>query len=211
MNLKFSLFLVLTVLMFSSGCSAVKVAPYTGFLQDYSKMVVDKEHENLQIEDNAHGLKAQYSKVLIAPVVLNCHADSKGLKINEEKLNELKDFFYEELNTVFTESFTLADVPAKDTFIVRAAITEVVPNKPYLNMHWATTITGAGIGGAAMEAEIVDSLTGKRLFAIVDTRKGGLKESDNIVKGYFKGWTRWGNTKLVFKKWAVLLSQQITE
>jgi len=37
------------------------------------------------------------------------------------------------------------------------------------------SLMGAGVGGAAMEAELVDSVTGKQIGAVIESRKGSRK------------------------------------
>ncbi len=41
-----------------------------------------------------------------------------------------------------------------------------------MNIHPATKLSGVGLGGASMEAEAIDSVSGRRVFAVVDTRQG---------------------------------------
>ena len=41
-----------------------------------------------------------------------------------------------------------------------------------LNIHWATKVTKAGIGGASIEAEFIDSVSQERIAALVDNRQG---------------------------------------
>jgi len=79
--------------------------------------------------------------------------------------------------------------------LLRTAVTDILPNKVYLNLHWSTTLIGGGIGGASLEAELVDSLNGERMLAFVDARKGR-------KLNYTKGLTKWGHTKEVLGMWA---------
>ena len=41
-----------------------------------------------------------------------------------------------------------------------------------MNIHPATKLSGLGLGGASMEAEALDSQTGGRVMAVVDTDEG---------------------------------------
>lgn len=50
------------------------------------------------------------------------------------------------------------------------AITEVNKTKWYLNLHPATKATGEGMGGEAMEAEVVDSISGEQLGTDIQTK-----------------------------------------
>jgi hypothetical protein len=55
--------------------------------------------------------------------------------------------------------------------------------------------TFASVGGASMQAEILDSWTGERIGAVIDT-KGGHKLSS------VEGNDEWGHTRAAFKFWA---------
>ena len=88
--------------------------------------------------------------------------------------------------------------------LFRTAITDILPNKVYLNLHWSTTLIGGGIGGASLEAELVDSLTGERMLAFVDARKGK-------KLNYTKGLTKWGHTKEVLGMWAKHMVKNLDE
>ena len=56
------------------------------------------------------------------------------------------------------------------------------------------SLTGVGIGGAAMEAEIVDSMTGEQIAAVVQTQKGS--------KIPFASMGEWTAAKKVMDDWA---------
>ena len=69
----------------------------------------------------------------------------------------------------------VVDKPGPDVLRVRAAITDIIPANPLIN---ATAILAVGLpvdmGGAAMEAEFLDSMTNEPLGSVVDKRWGYL-------------------------------------
>ena len=54
----------------------------------------------------------------------------------------------------------------------RQSLTDLEKSKPLLNIVPQTRMTGAGLGGAAFEGEILDSQTQEQLVAIVWAIKG---------------------------------------
>ena len=64
-----------------------------------------------------------------------------------------------------SENFEIVDKPGRGVLLFRSAITDILPNKVYLNIHWSTTLIGGGIGGASLEAELVDSVTKERILS----------------------------------------------
>jgi len=67
----------------------------------------------------------------------------------------------------------------------------------------ARMLTGAGVGGAAMEAEIVDSMTGKQIAAVVETKAGS--------RVPFTGLSDWGGAKSAMDEWAKRLRERLDE
>jgi hypothetical protein len=72
-----------------------------------------------------------------------------------------------------------------------------------MNVLPQAKLTGLGIGGASMEAELLDSQTGEQIGAIIEGRKGsqvslaGLKE--------------WGDAKAIMDDWAKGFRKRLDE
>ncbi len=93
-----------------------------------------------------------------------------------------------------TKNYRVVSAPGKGVMRLRIAITDVEESEPLLNIHPAMKLTGAGLGGASMEAEGIDSLTGERIGAIVETRSG------NRIS-VAAGLSRMGHAKQVMRYW----------
>jgi len=184
-----------------SGCAPIKTN-YSGFLRDYSKIEESETEKGLLIERNPRKSVDQYTKFLLVPTVVYFHESAKGAEVDPTTLKELTDFIDTELKTAMEENFEIVQVPGDGVCIIRIALTDVVANKIYLNLHWSTTASGAGVGGAAMEAEFADSLTNERVLALVDARKGKRLK-------YTKGLSKWGHTKDVLRQWVKLITTTI--
>ena len=179
------------------GCAS-KGLKSAGFLRDYSSIKQSGERKGLYIDRSRNYNISSYSKIMIDPVVVYFGIDAKGQGVAPGQLKKFSDFLYDELVKAFDERFTLVENPGEGVLRLRTAITDVLPSKIYLNLHWSTAAAGFGIGGAAMEAEFVDATTDRRVLAVVDSRKGQRAK-------YFNGLKKWKHTENVFKQWAKLL------
>jgi len=72
-----------------------------------------------------------------------------------------------------------------------------------LNISIYTKITGAGLGGAAMEGEMVDSMTGEQIAAASRWGSGS-----RILRA---GFTHTGDAKILMDRWAKDLRKSIDE
>ena len=180
-----------------TGC-AIKQMELTesGFLSGYSGLEDYEELEGMRIYKNPDvNIVERYSKILVAPVEFRLDPTVKEHKMDFEDELKLSNYFHEKLIEGLIINYDIADEPGEDVILLRIAITDILPNKVYLNLHWSTTLIGGGIGGASLEAELVDSLTGERMFSFIDARKGK-------KLNYTKGLTKWGHTQEVLGMWA---------
>ncbi len=176
-----------------TGCQAHKAA-HSGFLGDYSKLRASPEVEDaLYYQDPAKSLK-DYDKFMIDPVLVHFASNAKGTALDPAKLKKLTDYAYDEAAKALSERYTVVNAPGPGVLRLRAAITDIKKTKPAMNIHPATKLSGLGLGGASMEAEALDSQTGERVFAVVDTRQG-----DRLAIG--AGLSQLGHAKQVIKHW----------
>ncbi len=152
------------------GSTAVK---QSGFLQNYGQLKADPKFDDaLRFQATDVNL-ASYSAMVVDPVVVHFSPDADGNTIDPTRLKEVTDYFDEAI------SKTLPKLGLKKTtqsgpgvLRLRVAVTNISETVPIANIHPAMKLSGLGLGGAAMEAEIVDSVSGKRVIAIVESRQG---------------------------------------
>jgi hypothetical protein len=70
-----------------------------------------------------------------------------------------------------------------------------------LNVLPQASLLGAGVGGAAMEAEVVDSVSGKQIGAVVESRNGS--------RVPFTSLGNWGTAKGVMDHWVNRLKERL--
>ena len=175
------------------GCQATKAA-HSGFLGDYSKLRPNPEVEDaLYYQDPAKSLK-DYDKFMIDPVIVHFAPNAEGTAFDPAKLKELTDYAHEEAVAALSKRYRVVDTPGPGVLRIRAALTDIKKTKPAMNIHPATKLSGLGLGGASMEAEALDSQTGVRVIAVVDTRQGNRLS-------FGAGLSELGHAKQVIKHW----------
>lgn len=147
-----------------------------------------------------------YHKILLEPVVFFLKDDARYKGIHPEELQKLSEAFNAAVSEALGTAYPLVDKPGPGVLRVRTAITGLVPNKPEVSVAMAIVPGGSlayavlpekynNIGSASLEAELLDSVSGERLAAAVDTRAG--KKTELV-----KGMETWGHAKKAFSVWA---------
>lgn len=186
---------VLGILSLGSLCGCqVHKAAHSGFLGDYSQLRVSPEVEDaLYYQDPANSLK-DYDKFMIDPVLVHFAPNAKGTALDPAKLKTLTDFAFDEMTKALSVRYKVVTAPGPGVLRLRVALTDIKKTTPALNIHPATKLSGIGLGGASMEAEALDSQTGVRVIAVVDTRQGNRL-------AFKAGLSELGHAKQVINHW----------
>ncbi len=198
-----SCFLVITVaLMFLGGCATTP--PGSGFLKDYSQLQTDPNDESLKWWEKKGVDWKRYKKLMIDPVVVYYNPQSENRQIEPDVLKELTDYFRTAVIEEVQDKYPVVDKPGPDVLIIRAAITDLIPANPFLNVVTTVAVcVPVDMGGASMEAMFIDSTTHELLGAVVDSKKG--------IPVDVNGFTTWGHAKGAFKDWAELLRESLDD
>jgi len=152
------------------GCSGAPKASKSGFLKDYSQLRPSEKFDGAYFWESPK-LK-DYNTFMVSPVVVHFAPSAQGVGIDPGKLKQLTDRATQDLMKVIAKRHRLVHNPGPGVARVRAAITDIKTTTAVANIHPATKMSGVGLGGAAFEAEAVDSVTGERLAAIYDSKAG---------------------------------------
>jgi len=192
---------LLAAALLLGGCS-MSNRGYSGFLGDYSRLKPDPDIKGVLVY-RAPGFDAGgYDKFIVDPIGVHFAPDAKGTAINPDKLKELTDYFHQKLTEELSANYSVVLGPGPGTMRLRIAITDIKKTEPALNIHPATKLSGAGLGGASVEAEGIDTATGQRLFAFVHTRPG-----DRLA--ITEGLEAWGHAKQAMDFWAKKLVERL--
>jgi hypothetical protein len=213
----------LAALLLDSGCSnTVASAPaaaqavesggplptaVTGFLgPDASKLAAGPEGGAALVWVNPNAQWATYTKIQLMPVEFWAAADSKVSAADQATLTE---YFYNQLQTNLSKSFTLVDQPGPGVMTLRVALMDattavpglrtisvIVPQARVLNLAQSmATDSYAFVGSAEAEMKLTDSVNGTLLAEAVDQRAGGmgLKSAASF---------EWGDAQNAMDYWA---------
>ena len=180
----------------------------SGYLGSYEDFELDPASEALRYVVPDLDL-SPYHRVIIDPVDVVLDPEAAGRPVNPAELAALADYLRQALIVAVRDAYPVVEEPGPDVLRLRVAITDVVPTQPKRNTagtllvpvraasaaNKAITGTHLFVGEVAIEAELLDSESGRRLIAVVDRKAGGKR-----LKG---GNTSWGHVAKAFREWAV--------
>jgi hypothetical protein len=170
----------------------------TGFLTNYAQLRIDEDGAARYV--NPAKSLAEYNKFLVEPVAVFL---PEGKMIYPGDLQALAQYFHDKaVQELRAAGYQVVGQPGPDVLRVRVALTDVVAAKKAMNIHPLTKITGIGTGGAAMEAEAVDSVTGERIIAVVDAKSG---DRMSMVEGL----DTYGHAKQAMDQWVARFVQRL--
>lgn len=196
-NIGGSIHLVLgMVLVFLAGC-VFSPPPKSGFLQDYSQLHSDKYGTKSLLWWEKPGFDwKRYNKLMIDPIAVYYHPEAKYREIRPDELKALTDYARNTIVEELQPDFPVVSELGPGVLRVRVAITDVIPASPVINIVSLLAIqVPLDMGGSAIEAEFLDSVSNERMAAMVDKKLG------NPVF-FWRSVTELGYTKGTFKSWA---------
>jgi hypothetical protein len=184
------------LMLIQFGCGSKEMAQ-TGFLTDYSRLRKESDTSLLNMNDRA---LARYSNFIVDRVEVHFHKGAKAIeertkgKLTQQEINDLTSYMHSKIvEAVKASGNSVAYKPASGVARIRVALTDIDESTAASLLPQAK-LAGVGIGGASMEAEIVDSMTGEQIGAIVQSKKGSRMPFANLDK--------WDATKQVIGDWA---------
>jgi hypothetical protein len=189
------------LMLIQSGCGSEGPAQ-TGFLTDYSRLREESDTSLRYINERA---LAKYSSFIVDRVEVHFHsgAKSKG-KLTEQQISDLTNYMHAKIVKAVEDSGNrVAYQPVAGVARIRVALTDINKSSAASLLPQAKLVAGAGIGGASMEAEIVDSMTGEQIGAVVESRKGSRMPFADLGK--------WDAAKGVMNDWAKRLQKRLDE
>ena len=188
----------LVLLLLSGGLSAQEEGQVegVGFLSDYSKLGPDPDGRLDLVYGNPDYPLGEVTGLLIEDLVFYFHPTEEGRTIGPEdadKMGELSRRFTETWREALAEEgIALVDEPGEGVVRCRVAITNLWRTKSAARAVPQARLIGAGRGGAAMEGECLDSISGEVVYEAVNSDKGTRKS----------GVTTWAGAQSAIRKWA---------
>ena len=190
------------VMAMQYGCGP-KRPQTTGFLSDYSRLEAVSDTSMRFVNMQKLG---RYSKFILDPVDVHFHRTSKGTDLSSEELAELGQlgrYMYSAIHNAVLDHYSIVRKSGPGIARIRIALTDIEKSSPALNVIPHTKLVGVGLGGASMEAEVVDSVTGEQIGAVVLSQKG--------KRLSLEGLSKWGDAKAVIDDWAQRFKERLDE
>ncbi len=183
--------LVIGFMLVQCGCESKKMVR-TGFLSDYSRL--QKESDSSLRYVNERALKS-YSSFIVDHVKVRLYSGSKSKgKLTQEQIDDLTNYMHTKIvEAVQGAGKRVVYQPASGVARVRVALTDMTKTDA-INMLPQASLLGMGIGGASMEAEVIDAMTGKQVGAVLESKQGSKIPFSNLGD--------WTAAKSVIDSWA---------
>jgi hypothetical protein len=194
--------LAIALILFLTACAApVTRQEHTGFISDYSNLEEADKQAFLFVSDKL----VNYHTFIIDPVAILYVPDEENRIFTDEQLAELQEYYRDKLGKALTrdDEYAVVTEPGPGVARLRYAITHVDDTIGVLNLSIYTKITGAGLGGVAIEGELIDSLSGEQLAASVRWGSG------NRILPFGTGYTKTGDAKILLNRWSKLLRKRL--
>lgn len=194
------------ILVGIGGCGGSKAPVTTGFLGDYSKLQAVSDESYRYLNKTA---LSKCTAFIVEPVAVHFKEGSKAIqaksegKVTEQDLADLTNYFHDAIVKAITDAgYSVTYQPASGVARIRVALTDMEETNA-LNVLPQASLLGVGVGGLAMEAEVIDSVTSKQIAAVVESQKGSRVPFSNLGE--------WGTAKGVMDGWAKRLKERLDE
>lgn len=191
---------IVIALVLLNGCGGDGQAK-TGFLSDYSKLQRESD-SGFRYVNNAAA--AKYASFIVDPVQIRFVSEAKSKdNLTNLQIRELTDYMHGKVvESIQGAGMNVVNQPATGVARIRIALTDIEKTGA-INMLPQASLLGAGVGGASMEAEVIDSMTGQQIAAVVQSKQGSRMPFSNLGD--------WTAAKAVMDAWAVRFQKTLTE
>lgn len=194
------------------GCETTLEEPMKrNYISSYKGLSAESEStlNRAQVKKSDPATLRRYTKVMIDDVkVISSRSVPEGEKrASRAESEKLAEEFEVILKKELSPHYQITNRRGRDTMLVRAALTDLEPSNPgvfmfnYLPYAAAVTtgmslVTGKtpGAGSSSVEAEVIDSVTRRQLYAIVDKFKGSKLQPGGLEK--------WGQSQAAMRIWS---------
>ncbi len=170
---------------------AFREVSYSGFLGDYSKLATSPRHPGTLYDQSAR--LTDYDSFIVEPITFLPAKTVRGTRISDTDAAELARALRDETIAALSLLHPVVETPGPRVASIRGAITALASSR-------VDPATGqVQIGGAAVEIEIVDSVSRERLAAAVESDV--VRDASQPIQG-----DPFSDARLVFRHWAARLN-----
>ena len=204
-----------------TGCASTmqkRNVSESGFLNNFSQLKEGTGDQALYVYIDESVDFASYTRMIIDPVSIIVSEDSNMAKVSAVDRQKMADYFFAVLNENLGADYKIVSNPSSGTLRLRVALTDIKDKNVTMNtissilpigiaidtIGLAATGSHSFVGDASAEMELVDSVSGKRIGAAVDSRAGGRYTGDF-------DFSDWGDAKGACDYWAQMIGRRLNE
>lgn len=186
----------LAVLVLLAGCASTPRANPSGFLSDYNRLKQDPQDESIWYWEKPGVDWGKYRKFMLDHVRVRIDKKKAQRELTQAELNKLAGDFRKVVAKELSSGYEVVSRPGPGVLQVSAAIVDVIPVNPAINMmSGAALLMPLDLGGASIEVKFLDSVSGELLAEMSDT-----KRQSHLTLNM--GWKRWSHVQEAFEDWA---------
>ena len=188
----------------------------SGFLRDYSQLKPGKEGQCERVYINPNANWRSYTGMMFESVTLWPGKNGGLANLSPQDQQMLADRLYRAVYDAVSKDIKMVNVPGPGVMRARVALTEAEPTDVPLNavatvvpqLRTLSTIAGLAantsltVGSATIEADVTDSMSGRRLAACVDERIG-----QRSVQAF----GTWSQVQAAFDHWGQQFAQRLAQ
>ena len=148
-----------------------------GFLEDYSKL--EKVNDNHSRWKDPSFTKATCPRMIIDPIQFNLDGKDRT-DFSEEERREIREYAQTAFIKVVSNHIQVVTQPGPGVCRLRVAFTDLEKSAALMNLHPLSRATGAGRGGAAMEAMVLYTESNKVIGMMTRTATGEFFEGSGM-------------------------------
>lgn len=172
-----------------SGCQSTDFVDdfsNTEFLTDYSllELVPDEEGKQYFLKPDVDWSK--YHSLIIEKVIINEADNDKSSSMSRRDRLMMGIYFQNSMRMSVQKDFVVGTIPEAGVLTVRASISDTTSGSTLGAMM------GGSYGGVVIEGEIIDSMTGEPLVAIIDQKNGQ----------FLSAYTDWDDAAIALDNWS---------
>lgn len=196
--------LLMILLLLTSGCAALQVAP-SGFLTDYQRLKAEPNEEGIFWWEVPGISWKRYKAFQIDPVEVRIDTAKAEREMKPEEMEKLAGTLRRSVIDALKDRYAIVNQAGPGVLRIRAALTHLKPVSLAANLVAAVVLMmPVDVGEAAVEVQFIDSQSGKIVAELVASKRGSLLDLTEV-------WSRWTQVEEGFKEWAKKLRAAIDE
>lgn len=162
------------------------------------KVPESRESGKAVLEEIEPGALGRCEAFFVEPITVYSIEGDYLRRVEDEEVQKLADDFRRKIIRELDSRHTMMPQPRRNMALLRIAITDVSTGYLTLQLLPGALVPNAMRGGASIEAEFIDSVSGARIALFRDTRQGERQ-------GFLSGLGKWDGVQKAFDEWARML------